>query len=111
MPVGLGISDANGNVIFDDTTSIIKILGYLSIGNSYTGSQQSGSVTDARFTQYPGSTSFWAAIDGTFTVDGYTAIVTISGNVLNWSYPINDPFFINGAYLARPNMTLIYGIY
>lgn len=111
MPAGLQVWDANGVLILDRTSPVVKFLGYLSIGSSYTGAQQSGTITDARFTQYAGLTPFWTAIDGSFSIEGYTANVSIAGNVLNWSYPNNDPFFISGRYLARPNMTLVYGIY
>jgi hypothetical protein len=102
MPAGIQVWDASGNLIMNFDTTLVKLLGVLSVGTSYTGTQQSGSVTDTRFTAYAGHTPFYTAVGAALANDNADVQVSISGNVLSWSYP--------GA-TGRPDRTILYGIY
>lgn len=110
MPAGLQIWDSNGILIHDQTTPVVKLLGTFSIGSSFTGPQQSGTIVDSRFTQYPGLNGYCSFINGFISIEGYSPTLSISGNTLTWSYPRPDPLLISGSYLARPNCTFIYWI-
>lgn len=119
MPSGLQIWDANGALIFDETTPVVKFLGQLTIGSfgpqrDYTGAAQSGSITDPRFTMYAQHVPFWCRSDLAFNNEGFDAAWTLSGNTLTWTYPRPDPYpvTIDGVsyYMHRPVQTIIYGI-
>lgn len=115
---GLQVWDGGGNLIFDQTTPVVKFLGTVVIGGignpSYTGSAQSGSVTDPRFTQFAGHTPFVCRIDGGVTTAQYDAVWSFNGNVLTWYYPRSDPgsLVIDGAtyHMNRPTQRIVFGI-
>lgn len=110
MPAGLQCWDANNNLIIDIDTNIAKYLGTLQIGTSYTGSAQSGSITVPQFGQYS-NTPYFFRIDGVISTMDYEAVITISGNQINWQYPrASAPVNPNGGWYNRPNQTLIYGL-
>lgn len=114
MADGLRVWDAGATLIFDETTPVIKFLGTLSVGQSYTGATQQGVVTDPRFTQFAQHVPFWARNDGGFTSDGTDCEFRFEGNNLIWTFPRADPGYLNSNgqpyYYARPNIRIIYGI-
>lgn len=115
MADGLQVWDANGVSIFNQTTQVVKFLGTATIGwspgrTNYTGEAASGSIVDARFTQYPGHVAFWCRIDGAVNADGYDATWTQSGNSLIWTFPRSQALWLNGSLYNRPEQTIIYGI-
>ena len=103
MTVGIQCWDAAGNLILDWTDQVIKMLGTVSIGMSYTGSQQTGSINEPRFTSLTGHTPFFMVIKGD-TWNTFTAPqIWISGNTLTWYFPNSDP-------TLRPNTVIAYGV-
>ena len=85
---------------------IMKFMGQASVGWSYTGSQQSGTIVDGRFSQYPGCVPVAFVISGGLDLRGGGVNLSISGNTLTWSYP--NP---TGEAYARVNATFVYGIF
>jgi hypothetical protein len=108
MAFGLEAWNADGTKTISITSKVAKFFGVASIGNSHTGASVSGTITDARFTAYSGHVAFAMPITGGIDPDGNTAVFSISGNVLTWSFP-------NGASspgsLTRPDTTFTYGIF
>ena len=102
MPQGLEINDSAGNLVLGLTDDILKIFGVLSIGQSYTGTNQTGTLTDSRFTAYSGSASFYILIAGEQYNPRYDAAISISGNVLTWTFPSTS---------LRPDSVFVYGVY
>ena len=96
----------NGNPMLQVGDLVFKFAGVASVGWSYTGSAQSGTITDDRFTRYPGCVADAFVIDAAFDTRGGGVILTFSGNVLTWRYPINAATQQN-----RPNATFVYGIW
>lgn len=114
MADGLRVWDANGVPTFDETSPCIKFLNTVTIGWSpakpnYTGDAQSGSIYDARLTQYAQHVAFWCRIDGIFDNDGFDATWRQEGNSLIWTYP-RPPLWLNGTLYNRPQQTIVYGI-
>jgi len=115
---GLQVWDGGGSLIFDETTPVIKFLGYLTIGGMgppyYTGATKTGTVVDGRFTQYAGHTPFWFRVDGGISTEGYDANFSFNGNTMTWDYPRDSDgaLVLNGTvyYTGRPTQTIIYGI-
>lgn len=103
MAAGLQIFDANGNIVLDATYRVMRIIGSVSIGDSYL----SGNVTDDRFLQ-GGWASFQPSV---MTGQGYLSggviapRFSISGNVLSWSYAAKN----SSTYDIYQNGTLFYG--
>jgi len=85
---------------------MFKLMGTASIGWSYTGGAQSGTITDSRFTQYPGSIPRAFVINAAFDRYGGAPSITISGNTLTWTYPNASATQTN-----RPNNQFMYGFY
>lgn len=110
MADGLRAWDANGVLMFDETSPVVKFLGTLTIGANNTGAAQSGTISDGRFTQYAQHVPFWSRIDGGYNNDKYDAAITISGNTLTWNYPNAAAYSTTGELYNRPTQTLIYGI-
>lgn len=113
MASGLQVWDAGATLIFDETTPVTKFLGTVTIGEGYTGADQSGSIVDARFTQYAQHVGFWCRIDGGFSIDGFDPTWRFDGNSLIWTYPRPVQYYtINGTtyMFNRPRVTIIYGI-
>lgn len=108
MAFGLEAWNSSGVKTISITTKVAKFFGTANIGNSYTGTTVSGTITDTRFTAYSGHVAFAIPITGGIDPDGNTAVFSISGNVLTWSFP-------NGASspgsLTRPDTTFAYGIF
>lgn len=108
MAFGLEAWNANGDKTISITSKVAKFFGVASIGNTYTGTAVSGTITDTRFTAYSGHVAFAMPITGGIDPDGNTAVFSISGNVLTWSFP-------NGASspgsITRPDTTFTYGIF
>jgi hypothetical protein len=108
MAYGLEAWNASNIKTISLTTKIAKFFGTANIGNSYTGTAVSGTITDSRFTQYSGHTPFAMPIFGGIDLDGNTVVLSFSGNTLTWSFP-------NGAQSpgssTRPNTTITYGIF
>lgn len=111
MPSGIQVWDASGNLVFNIDTNVVKFLGVISVGKDHTGETGSGTVTDSRFTAYTGHTPFFTAVGGGISVDGWDVDVSISGNVLTWTYPQATPLYVGGVLVNRPNRTILYGIY
>lgn len=111
MPSGIQCWDASGNLTIDLTTNFVKFLGVLNIGKDFTGATTTGTVTDTRFTAYTGHTAFNAVVaSGVRDIKNYFPVISISGNVLTWTYPSTTPLYSGGILINRPNATIIYGI-
>jgi hypothetical protein len=102
MPAGFQAFDASGNVLIDISQRIAKLLGTTNVGASYTGAAMTGSVVDSRFTAYSGAQAWAAVIAGSFFQMHEHPQITISGNTLTWTFPTGS---------ARPNTTIIYGLW
>lgn len=76
------------------------------VGWSTTGGAQSGTITDSRFTQYPGCTPFAWAITGRVDPVAGGLVLSVSGNVLTWSFPK-----ASATATTRPDTLIAYGIY
>lgn len=85
---------------------MFKFMGFSTIGWNTTGGAQSGTITDARFTQYPGSEPLAFPVNGTFDTRGAGAKLTISGNTLTWSYPYPE-----ATAQKRQPLTFVYGFF
>ncbi|NLS28151.1 hypothetical protein S2M10_31600 [Sphingomonas sp. S2M10] len=114
MPVGLWVGLEDGTTLFNQTTAVVKFLGAATIGAapggpSFTGDAQSGSIVDARFTQFAMHVPFWCRIDGGFDDAGYDATWSVSGSSLIWTFP-RPAEYSNGLLYNRPVQTIIYGI-
>lgn len=113
MADGLRVWDGNGTLMFDETSPVIKFLGTATIGTvgstNYTGQAKSGSIYDARLTQYAQHVAFWCRIDGAYDSEGFDATWRQDGNSLIWTYP-RDAVVYNGYVYNRPIQTIIYGI-
>jgi len=114
VPIGLWVGLQDGTTTFDQTTAVVKFLGTTTIGvtpggASYTGEAQSGSIVDARFTQFAMHTPFWCRIDGGFDSQGFDATWSFNGSSLIWTYP-RPAEYANGLLYTRPVQTIIYGI-
>lgn len=107
MAYGLEAWNASGIKTIGITTKVAKFFGVASVGNSHTFGATSGTITDARFTQYSGHTPFAMSISGGIDPNGNVLILSISGNTLTWSFPngSQEP----GAF-TRPNNIITYGI-
>lgn len=101
MTVGIQVWDAAGNLILDWTDSVAKVLGEASIGTSYTGATQTGTITDTRFTSMTGHTPFFCVISGDSWNVELSPTFSISGNVLSWNFPHAT---------QRPDTVFIYGV-
>lgn len=114
MADGLAIWDTSGTVMFDATTPVVKFLGEVTIGwapggTNYTGTAKTGSIYDARLTQYAQHVAFWCRIDGAFDSEGFDATWRQDGNSLIWTYP-REVAVYNGYTYNRPQQRIIYGI-
>lgn len=107
MAYGLEAWNASGVKTIGITTKVAKFFGVASIGNSYTGTAVSGTITDARFTQYSGHTPFAMSINGGIDPEGNTVLFSFSGNTLTWSFPNGSQS--PGAF-TRPDNIITYGI-
>jgi hypothetical protein len=106
MAVGVQAWNASGVKTLDIDSKIAKFLGTAQIGNTYTGTTASGTITDSRFTAYSGHTPFVFLVSGSVSVNGNRASFSFAGNVLTWSFPNNVP----GTPATRPDTTFVYGI-
>ncbi len=106
MTQGVECWNASGQKTLDITSRMAKFFGTASIGWSHTGSTQSGTITDTRFTAYTGTTPFVLVISGGFSTDGGGAIYSFSGNTLTWTFPISSP----ADSITRPTTVFAYGI-
>lgn len=104
MASGVQCWNASGQKTLDLTTRVAKFFGTASIGNSYTGTATSGTITDSRFTAYSGLTPFAFIVAGGIDFDGNRAVFSFSGNVLTWTFPNGS-----GNSYTRPDTTFIYG--
>lgn len=107
MTQGVECWNASGQKTLDITSRIAKFFGVAQIGNGYTGTTSSGTITDTRFTAYSGTTPFFFILGGIADADNNSPSFTISGNVLTWTY--NNPV---GGFpsITRPPTTFVYGI-
>lgn len=98
--------DAAGRPTLELTSTVQKFMGVGSVGWSYTGGAQSGTINDSRFVQYPGCVPYVIVISGQIDVGGYMPQFSISGTTLTWSYRL-----ANAQTYTRPDTTFIYGIF
>jgi hypothetical protein len=96
----------NGTPMVSLGDRLYKFMGIATIGWDTTGGAQTGTITDPRFTQYPGCESFVFTIAGGFDPRGGGATFTIAGNNLTWRYP-----YAEAVVWKRVNTTFVYGIY
>lgn len=106
MAAGLQCWNSAGTMTLDLTSRISKFFGVAQVGNTYTGTTTSGTITDSRFTAYSGHTTFAFILGGSIDIDGYGVELTISGTTLTWNFPRS----ISGTPSTRPDTTFIYGI-
>jgi len=85
---------------------IFKFMGFRSVGWSFTGGDQSGTIVDGRFTQYPGCEPNAFVVASGFDNMGGGLILSISGNTLTWRYPYPE-----AVQFKRVNTTFVYGIF
>jgi hypothetical protein len=102
----LQINAANGLPLLRFGDRMFKFMGIMSVGWSYTGTQQSGAIVDGRFTQYPGCEPLVFVIAAGFDIDGGAVALSISGDTLTWSYAKPEALPRN-----RVNATVAYGIF
>lgn len=105
MAMGIQCWNASGIKTLDIDTRIAKFLGTSQVGNTYTGSSTSGTITDNRFTAYSGTIPFAFILAGGVDNDGNRVQFSFSGDVLTWSFPNGA-----GGTQTRPDTTFIYGI-
>lgn len=98
--------DAAGRQTLNIDTRVAKFMGVASIGWDYTGGTKSGTIVDARFTQFPNVQPFVMVINGNIDIGGYMASLSINGNTLTWNFPRDA-----AQTYTRPNTTFMYGIY
>lgn len=101
MAQGIQCWNASGQQVFDVTTQVVKFLGKINVGSSYTGSTQQGTVYDANF-GLAGHTPFYDTAAGVFSTDGWDVEISITGTTLTWTYPVSGHY---------PNATIIYGVF
>ena len=82
MSFGVEAWNASGQKTLSINTKIAKFFGVASVGNSYTGTATTGTITDTRFTQYSGHVAFALPIVGGIDPEGNSVILSISGNTL-----------------------------
>ena len=110
MPAGLQIFDPNsGTLRLDLSDRMFKFLGVAQVGNSYTGTQNSGTIVNGNFNAYAANKPFAFMMGGSIEVDGAACQFSFSGNTLTWSFPkstgdVNAPW-------TRPNTVFAYGIW
>lgn len=102
MPQGLEVYNSAGTLILDATLNIAKLLGAASIGSFFTGTTQSGSVSDSRLTSLTGNTPFVAVLVGDTWAVAISPRFSIVGNNIFWSFPHAT---------ERPNTTFMWGAY
>lgn len=107
MSYGLEAWNAAGQKTISIDTKIAKFFGVATIGDFYTGTAVSGTITDSRFTQYSGHTPFAIPIFGSIDTEGNSASFSFSGNTLTWTF--NNGAQSPGA-LTRPTTIFTYGI-
>lgn len=97
MPQGLEIRDENGNVVFDTTTRLGKIIGQIVVTGFGTGSVTVPNVSGNLFT----------AIQSLTPLPNTGSEVTITGNTIKWVYESKPDKYMNVAY---PHV-IFYGVY
>lgn len=95
MPQGLEIRDANGNIVFDTKTRLGKVIGVITVT-----AFGSGSVTVPAFTG-----TLFTAIQSLEFLPRTGSQITISGNIINWTY---QP--ARGMTTVAPHL-IFYGFY
>lgn len=108
MAYGVEAWNAAGIKTIGINTKIAKFFGVANIGNSYTGTAVSGTITDARFTQYSGHVPFAMPLSGGIDTEGNLAVFSISGNTLTWSFPNGS---LSPGSVTRPDTKFTYGIF
>lgn len=107
MSFGVECWNTSSQKTLELTSRVAKFFGVAQIGNSYTGSTTSGTITDSRFTAYTGTNAFYFVLGGGIDLDGNAAQISITGTTLTWVYP--NP--VGGLpSITRPDTTFAYGI-
>jgi hypothetical protein len=101
MSVGFQAFAADASTVLDLTSRVLKIFNSATIGTGYT-TGATGTITDARFTAYSGCVPWVAVVVGAFYPPQYNPVLSISGNVLTWTFPDSA---------TTPVTTFIYGIF
>jgi len=108
MAAGIQTFDPSTSALrLDLSDRLLKFFAIAQIGNSYTGSSSSGTITDSRFSTYALNTPFAFAISASIDPDGNAPVFSFSGNTLTWSFPRS----VAGQSWTRPDTTFAYGIY
>jgi hypothetical protein len=99
---GIQVWDANGVLILDTSMTVVKWLGQISVGSSYTGSAQSGQVSVPEFATYPNNKPFIARMDGKLAPNSFgdEATFWVEGSYIKWAFPGT----------SRNNQTVAYGL-
>jgi len=108
MSYGVECWNAAGQKTLGIDSRVAKFLGTTIVGVNHTGNAQSGTITDARFTAYPGTTPFYLVIGGSFDRFGNGLRVSFSGNTLTWQFANPLGSF---PHITRPNTRFVYGIF
>lgn len=110
MAAGLQIFDPNNGALrLDLSDRTYKFFGIAQVGNSFTGTQGSGTIVNGLFNAYPGNIPFAFALGGRIEINGYGCQFSFSGNTLTWQFAqsTGDP---NRPW-TRPDTTFAYGIW
>ena len=100
MPVGFQAFAADASLVLDLTSRVLKIFTTATIGTGFT-TASTGTITDARFTQYAGCVPFVAIIGGSYGAPIVNPTLSITGTVLTWTFPS----------ASQPVTTFMYGIF
>jgi hypothetical protein len=97
------IQDAQGRVVFDGSSKLVKLIGSTVIGGA--GTPQSGTLVSPWFLQ---GRPFYMVMrqQGAAGLSGTDAEVAIVGDTLTWRFPTTT-----AESWQRPTTTILYGIY
>lgn len=98
--------EATGAPMLALTDRMFKFAILTSVGWSYTGGQQSGQISDPRFTRYPGCELQAFAVGANFDTRGGALQLTPSGGIVYWKFPLAASI-----QQTRPNTTFFCGIF
>ena len=98
---------STGNPRLVMTDRLFKFFGVANIGNSYTGTTASGTITDSRFSTFSANTPFAFILNGSIDPDGNAPVFSFSGSNLDWSFPRS----VSGQSWTRPDTTFVYGVF
>lgn len=85
---------------------VLKSIGEASVGWSFTGASQSGTIVNPLFSEYADCEAYAFITDAVTDPINGPCKITFSGNTLTWCYPKAA-----SSAATRPNTTFEYGIF